>query len=111
MLCATIASRSDGLIAQTIRERAPELFDAEPPVVVVKRCSEARGTQMQLQLQIGIDDDAERHDGRRSRQAQRGQASESDVDGIDPQHIVRIGRGAVEAELRAHDPGDDDDPE
>ncbi len=66
---------------------------------------------MELQLQIGIDDHAEGHDARRSRQTQRGQAPQADVDRIDPQHIVGIRRSAAETELRAHDAGDDDDSE
>ena len=51
------------------------------------------------------------HDARRSRQTQRGQPPQADIDRIDPQHIVRIRRSAAQTELRAHDAGDDDDSE
>ncbi len=38
-------------------------------------------------------------------------APESDIDGIDPEYVVRHGCGALQTELRAHDARYDDDAE
>ena len=64
---------------------------------------EAVGAQVKLQPQVGVEHDPERHDRRRPRQAQRREAPQLNVDGVEPHDVVRQRRPARKPELRAHD--------
>ena len=89
----------------TFRERAAERRDVAPPVVVEQHRIEAGLAQAERELEIAVAHRAQCHDARSVVQPQLGQAPEGDVDGIQPQDVIRALAAADETELRTHDAG------
>ena len=85
----------------------PSVRDVAPPVVVEQHGVEAGLAQGQRELEIAVAHRAERHDARCIAQRELGEPAEGDVDGIEPEDVVGPLAAANEAELRAHDAGQD----
>ncbi len=90
---------------EALCQQLAERRDVEPPVVVEQHGVETGLAQRQRQLEVAVVHRAQRDDARCVAHAQLGQAAEGDIDGIEPENVVRPLAAANETELRAHDAG------